>query len=46
MHMAEFGMLMAIIGTLMTSRSSATPGFIVGLLVGGLLGSAMGVWCR
>jgi NAD(P) transhydrogenase subunit beta len=44
MHMAEFGMLMAIIGTLMHFEIVSYTWIIVGLLVGGLLGSAMGVW--
>src|SRR6266436_974382 len=44
MHMAQFGMLMAIIGTLMHFEIVSYAGIIVGLLVGGLLGSARGVW--
>ena len=44
MHMAEFGMLMAIIGTLMHFEIVSYTWIIVGLLFGGLLGSAMGVW--
>ncbi|HEX3083552.1 MAG TPA: NAD(P)(+) transhydrogenase (Re/Si-specific) subunit beta, partial [Pyrinomonadaceae bacterium] len=44
MHMAEFGMLMAIIGTLMHFEIISYTWIIVGLLAGGLLGSAMGVW--
>src|SRR6201989_2204561 len=44
MHMAEFGMLMDIIGTLMHFEIVSYTWIIVGLLVGGLLGSAMGVW--
>ncbi len=44
MHMAEFGMLMAIIGTLLHFEIVSYTWIIVGLLVGGLLGSAMGVW--
>src|SRR5205085_6938209 len=46
MHMAEFGMLMAIIGTLMHFEIVSYTWIIVGLLVGGLLGSAMCVWVR
>src|SRR3954468_22626325 len=44
MHMAEFGMLMAIIGTLLHFEIVSYTWIIVGLLFGGLLGSAMGVW--
>jgi NAD(P) transhydrogenase subunit beta len=44
MHLAEFGMTMAIIGTLMHFEIVSYTWIIVGLLVGGLLGLAMGVW--
>ncbi|HEV2905283.1 MAG TPA: NAD(P)(+) transhydrogenase (Re/Si-specific) subunit beta, partial [Pyrinomonadaceae bacterium] len=44
MHMAEFGMLMAIIGTLMHFEIVSYTWIIVGLLVGSTLGAAMGVW--
>jgi NAD(P) transhydrogenase subunit beta len=44
MHLAEFGMTMAIIGTLMQFEIVSYTWIIVGLLVGGALGAAMGVW--
>src|SRR6266850_2832541 len=44
MHMAEFGMLMAIIGTLMHFEIVSYTWIIVGLLLGSTLGAAMGVW--
>src|SRR5467141_157406 len=44
MHMAEFGMLMAIIGTLMHFEIFSYTWIIVGLLLGSTLGAAMGVW--
>jgi NAD(P) transhydrogenase subunit beta len=44
MHMAEFGMLMAIIGTLMHFEIVSYTWIIVGLLVGSTLGAVMGVW--
>jgi NAD(P) transhydrogenase subunit beta len=44
MHMAEFGMLMAIIGTLMHFEIVSYTWIIVGLLIGSTLGAAMGVW--
>ena len=44
MHMAEFGMLMAIIGTLMHFEIVSFTWIIAGLLVGSTLGAAMGVW--
>jgi NAD(P) transhydrogenase subunit beta len=44
MHLAEFGMTMAIIGTLMHFEIVSYTWIIVGLLVGGALGAAMGVW--
>src|SRR6201982_2741662 len=44
MHLAEFGMLMAIIGTLMHFEIVSYTWIIVGLLVGSTLGAAMGVW--
>jgi H+-translocating NAD(P) transhydrogenase subunit beta len=43
-HMAEFGMLMAIIGTLMHFEIVSYTWIIAGLLVGSTLGAAMGVW--
>jgi NAD(P) transhydrogenase subunit beta len=44
MHLAEFGMLMAIIGTLMHFEIVSYTWIIVGLLLGSSLGAAMGVW--
>src|SRR3989440_11799902 len=44
MHMAEFGMLMAIIGTLMHFEIVSYSWIFVGLLLGSTLGLAMGVW--
>src|SRR5213082_2929586 len=44
MHMAEFGMLMAIVGTLMHFEIVSYTWIIVGLLLGSTLGAAMGVW--
>jgi NAD(P) transhydrogenase subunit beta len=44
MHMAEFGMMMAIIGTLMHFEIVSYTWIIVGLLVGSTLGAVMGVW--
>src|SRR5438093_2674401 len=43
-HMAGFGMLMAIIGTLMHFEIVSYTWIIAGLLVGSTLGAAMGVW--
>ena len=44
MHLAEFGMLMAIIGTLIHFEIVTYTWIIVGLLLGSTLGAAMGVW--
>jgi H+-translocating NAD(P) transhydrogenase subunit beta len=44
MHLAEFGMLMAIIGTLMHLEIVSYTWIIVGLLLGSTLGAVMGVW--
>ena len=44
MHLAEFGMLMAIIGTLMHFEIVSYTWIITGLVVGSLVGLAMGVW--
>src|SRR5882757_157429 len=44
MHMAEFGMMLAIIGTLMHFEIVSYTWIIVGLLVGSTLGIAMGLW--
>lgn len=44
MHLAEFGMLMAIIGTLMHHEIVTYSWIIAGLLLGSTIGAAMGVW--
>jgi len=44
MHLAEFGMLMAIIGTLMHHEIITYTWIITGLVIGSLVGLAMGVW--
>ena len=44
MHLAEFGMLMAIIGTLVHHEIISYTWIIVGLTIGSLAGLAMGVW--
>ena len=44
MHLAEIGMMLAIVGTLMHFEIVSYTWIIVGLLLGGLLGAAMGVW--
>ena len=44
MHMAEFGMLMAIVGTLMHHEIIGFTWIITGLVIGSLVGLAMGVW--
>jgi NAD(P) transhydrogenase subunit beta len=44
MHLAEFGMLMAIIGTLMHHEIITYTWILAGLAVGSLAGLAMGVW--
>ena len=44
MHLAEFGMLMAIIGTLMHHEIISYTWIITGLAVGSVVGLAMGVW--
>ena len=44
MHLAEFGMLMAIIGTLMHHEIVSYTWIISGLAVGSVVGLAMGVW--
>ena len=44
MHLAEFGMLMAIIGTLMHHEIMTYTWIITGLVIGSLVGLAMGVW--
>ncbi len=44
MHLAEFGMLMAIIGTLLHLEIVTYTWIILGLVLGSLLGLAMGFW--
>src|SRR5258708_15067938 len=44
MHLAEFGMMMAIIGTLMHFEIVSYTWIVIGLLIGSTLGLAMGVW--
>ncbi len=44
MHLAEFGMLMAIIGTLLHLEIVTYTWIIIGLVLGSLLGLAMGFW--
>src|SRR5438105_12286900 len=44
MHLAEFGMLMAIIGTLMHFEIVSYTSIIAGLLLGSTLGAATGLW--
>src|SRR5918994_7827559 len=44
MHLAEFGMLMAIIGTLLHFEIVTYTWIILGLVLGSLLGLAMGLW--
>jgi len=44
MHLAEFGMLMAILGTLMNSEIVSYEWIIAGLLIGSTIGLAMGLW--
>ena len=44
MHLAEFGMLMAIIGTLLHHHIVSYTWIIAGLSIGSLIGLAMGLW--
>ena len=44
MHLAEFGMLMAIIGTLLHLEIVTYTWIIIGLVLGSLLGLALGFW--
>ena len=44
MHLAEFGMLMAIIGTLLHHEIVTYTWIITGLAIGSVVGLAMGVW--
>jgi NAD(P) transhydrogenase subunit beta len=44
MHLAEIGMLLAIIGTLMVQEIISYEWIIAGLLIGSTIGLAMGLW--
>ena len=44
MHLAEFGMLMAIVGTLLHHDIISYTWILIGLAVGSLVGLAMGLW--
>src|ERR1044071_2308019 len=44
MHLAEFGMLMAIIGTLLHLEIITYTWIILGLVLGSIVGLAMGFW--
>jgi NAD(P) transhydrogenase subunit beta len=44
MHLAEFGMLMAIVGTLMHHEIISYTWIITGLVVGSVVGLVMGFW--
>src|SRR5690242_423787 len=44
MHLAEFGMLMAIIGTLVHHEIITYTWILAGLVIGSLVGLAMGLW--
>ena len=44
MHLAEFGMLMAIIGTLMHHEIVTYTWILAGLAIGSVVGLAMGLW--
>src|SRR4026209_2649544 len=44
MHLAEFGMLMAIIGTLMHHEIVTYTWILTGLAIGSAVGLAMGFW--
>src|SRR5918998_2103681 len=44
MHLAEFGMLLAIVGTLLHLEIVSYELIIAGLIVGGLVGGAMAYW--
>ena len=44
MHLAEFGMLMAVVGTLVQHEIITYTWIITGLVIGSLVGLAMGLW--
>ena len=44
MHLAEFGMLMAVIGTLLHHEIVSYEWIIAGLLIGSTIGAAMAIW--
>jgi H+-translocating NAD(P) transhydrogenase subunit beta len=44
MHLAEFGMLLAILGTLVSREIVSYEWIIAGLLIGSTIGLAMGLW--
>ena len=44
MHLAEFGMLMAIVGTLLHHEIITYTWILIGLAVGSVIGLAMGLW--
>jgi NAD(P) transhydrogenase subunit beta len=44
MHLAEFGMLLAILGTLVNREIVSYEWIIAGLLIGSTVGLAMGLW--
>ena len=44
MHLAEFGMLAAIVGTLLHEEIVSYEWIIAGLLIGSTLGAFLGVW--
>jgi NAD(P) transhydrogenase subunit beta len=44
MHLAEFGMLMAVIGTLLHQEIVSYEWIIAGLLIGSTIGAAMAIW--
>ncbi len=44
MHLAEFGMLMAIVGTLLHLEIITYTWIILGLVLGSIVGLAMGLW--
>jgi len=46
MVLAEVGMLMAIIGTLLHRDVVSYEWIIAGLLIGSTIGAAMSYWCR